>query len=63
MVLVGEFGVDMGWNGSDILRSVSSLCTPSELPSMTARLLDVSSSMNQISCDAINEHVLMSSNL
>jgi hypothetical protein len=62
-VLVGKFAMDMGWDGSDILSSISSLCTPSKLPLMTARLLDVSSSTNRTLHDAINKHVSMSSNL
>jgi hypothetical protein len=64
VVLVGMLGVVlMGWCGSSKFSSFNPLCIPGGLSSMTARSLDTLSSMNQTSCDAINEHVSMSSNL
>jgi hypothetical protein len=63
VVLVGELGVDMGWDGSSVLGSINSLCIPSGPSSITARSLDASSSTNRTSRDAINERVSMSSNL
>jgi hypothetical protein len=64
MVLVGVLGVVLvGWCGSSKYSSFNPLCIPGGLSSITARSLDVLSSMNRTSRDAINEHVLMSSNL
>jgi hypothetical protein len=72
LVLVGELGVVLvgvlgmvlvGWCGSSEFSSFNLLCIPGGPSSMTARSLDVLSSMNRTSCDAINERASMSSNL
>jgi hypothetical protein len=64
VVLVGELGVVLvGWYGSSKLGTFNYLCIPDGPSSITARSLDVLSSTNRTSRDAINECVSMSSNL